>query len=191
MDEQLLLGILVIVTGYLSGSIPFAYLITRRLGIDVFQVGTGNPGAANIFRMVGRKWGAIVFLTDFSKGALPVTIGTLAQVDMAWVVACGVAAVIGHWFPIFLKFKGGAGLATGAGAILIMSPVIGLATIVAGVPLIKIFRDTGVGAGVAGAGFIVVNVLAGTNDIAIGSCVIGGLVLLRWFVVTFVVSSRT
>lgn len=189
MDEQLLLGILVIVTGYLSGSIPFAYLITRRLGVDVFEIGTGNPGAANIFRMVGRKWGAIVFLTDFSKGALPVVLATIIQVEMAWVIASGSAAVLGHWFPIFLRFKGGAGLATGAGAILIMSPVLGLIAIIAGVPLIKILRDTGVGAGVAGAGYILANAFVGTTDIAIGSCVIGGLVLLRWFVVTFVLSS--
>ena len=189
MDEQLLLGILVIVTGYLSGSIPFAYLITRRLGVDVFEIGTGNPGAANIFRMVGRKWGAIVFLADFSKGALPVVLATIIQVEMAWVIASGSAAVLGHWFPIFLRFKGGAGLATGAGAILIMSPVLGLIAIIAGVPLIKILRDTGVGAGVAGAGYILANAFVGTTDIAIGSCVIGGLVLLRWFVVTFVLSS--
>ena len=189
MDEQLLLGILLIVTGYLSGSIPFAYLITRRLGVDVFEIGTGNPGAANIFRMVGRKWGAIVFLTDFSKGALPVVLATIIQVEMAWVIASGSAAVLGHWFPIFLRFKGGAGLATGAGAILIMSPVLGLIAIIAGVPLIKILRDTGVGAGVAGAGYILANAFVGTTDIAIGSCVIGGLVLLRWFVVTFVLSS--
>ena len=189
MDEQLLLGILVIVTGYLSGSIPFAYLITRRLGIDVFEIGTGNPGAANIFRMVGRKWGAIVFLTDFSKGALPVVLATIIQVEMAWVIASGSAAVLGHWFPIFLRFKGGAGLATGAGAILIMSPVLGLIAIIAGVPLIKILRDTGVGAGVAGAGYILANAFVGTTGIAIGSCVIGGLVLLRWFVVTFLLNS--
>lgn len=189
MDEQLLLGILVIVTGYLSGSIPFAYLITRRLGVDVFEIGTGNPGAANIFRMVGRKWGAIVFLTDFSKGALPVVLATIIQVEMLWVIASGSAAVLGHWFPIFLRFKGGAGLATGAGAILIMSPVLGLIAIIAGVPLIKILRDTGVGAGVAGAGYILANAFVDATDIAIGSCVIGGLVLLRWFVVTFVLSS--
>ena len=189
MDEQLLLGILVIVTGYLSGSIPFAYLITRRLGVDVFEIGTGNPGAANIFRMVGRKWGAIVFLTDFSKGALPVVLATIIQVEMLWVIASGSAAVLGHWFPIFLRFKGGAGLATGAGAILIMSPVLGLIAIIAGVPLIKILRDTGVGAGVAGAGYILANAFVEATDIAIGSCVIGGLVLLRWFVVTFVLSS--
>jgi len=64
-----------------------------------------------------------------------------------------------------------------------------LATIIAGVPLIKVFMDTGFGAGAAGVGFIAVNALTGSNDIAIGSSVIGGLVLLRWIVVTFVLSS--
>tara|TARA_B100001123_G_scaffold130593_1_gene151614 strand:+ start:713 stop:1291 length:579 start_codon:yes stop_codon:yes gene_type:complete len=191
MDDKLLIGIFVTIAGYLSGSIPFAYIITRALGVDVFTIGTGNPGAANIFRMVGRKWGALVFLTDFSKGAFPVLMATVMELEMLWVVASGIAAVIGHWFPVFLKFKGGAGLATGAGAILIMSPVLGLATIVAGIPLIKIFKDTGVGAGVAGAGYILINATILETDIAIGSSIIGSLVLLRWIVVTFIVPSKT
>ena len=72
-----------------------------------------------------------------------------------------------------------------------MSPVLGLATIVAGIPLIKIFKDTGVGAGVAGAGYILINATILETDIAIGSSIIGSLVLLRWIVVTFIVPSKT
>ena len=112
MDDKLLIGIFVTIAGYLSGSIPFAYIITRALGVDVFTIGTGNPGAANIFRMVGRKWGALVFLTDFSKGAFPVLMATVMELEMLWVVASGIAAVIGHLFPIYSGFRGGKGIAT-------------------------------------------------------------------------------
>ena len=138
--------IVMLVVGYLLGSIPFARLFTMRSGIDLFEVGTGNPGAANVFRKIDKRIGAAVFLADGLKGALPVFIANMmgAPQDL-WIIA-GAAAVIGHWYPIFNRFKGGAGLATGAGVVLGLMPLAGVTGIVAGILMIAWVKSSAHGA---------------------------------------------
>ena len=138
--------IVMLVVGYLLGSIPFARLFTMRSGIDLFEVGTGNPGAANVFRKIDKRIGAAVFLADGLKGALPVFIANMmgAPQDL-WIIA-GAAAVIGHWYPIFNRFKGGAGLATGAGVVLGLMPLAGITGIVAGILMIAWVKSSAHGA---------------------------------------------
>jgi glycerol-3-phosphate acyltransferase PlsY len=123
--------IIVILTSYLLGSIPFSYLVARGKGVDVRQVGSGNVGATNVMRSAGKGAGALAFALDFAKGALAVVVaraiaGTYPAGDPTVIASFGaVMAVVGHVFPIWLRFKGGKGVSTGAGA---MAPLAPLAT---------------------------------------------------------------
>ena len=135
-----LLYIAIFLGGYLIGSIPFGLLIGLSQGKDVRKEGSGNIGATNVTRVVGSKAGKLCFALDFLKGAIPITAvailtkyGLLSELEFARIIAL-VAPVIGHMFPIWLKFKGGKGVATAAGAVLALAPcacLIGLAIWVA------------------------------------------------------------
>ena len=138
--------IVMLVVGYLLGSIPFARLFTIRSGIDLFEVGTGNPGAANVFRKIDKRIGAAVFLADGLKGALPVFIANMIGApENLWIIA-GSAAIVGHWYPIFNRLKGGAGLATGAGVVTGLMPLTGITGIIAGMLVIARFKSSAHGA---------------------------------------------
>ena len=138
--------IVMLVVGYLLGSIPFARLFTIRSGIDLFEVGTGNPGAANVFRKIDKRIGAAVFLADGLKGALPVFIANMIGApENLWIIA-GSAAIVGHWYPIFNRLKGGAGLATGAGVVTGLMPLAGITGIIAGLLVIARFKSSAHGA---------------------------------------------
>jgi glycerol-3-phosphate acyltransferase PlsY len=120
--------------GYLLGSIPAGYLAGRIAGIDIRNSGSGNIGATNVVRVLGKRYGYPVFAIDCLKGLIAVLIAiTVARnVDLAerWVqgfgVTAGVCSVIGHTFPIWLKFKGGKGVATSVGVIFGLMPVVAL-----------------------------------------------------------------
>ena len=104
-----------LVAAYLLGSIPFSYLVARRKGIDVRTVGSGNVGATNVMRSAGRAAGLTAFALDFLKGSLATWLALrMAGPTVAAVAA--VVAVVGHMYPVWLSFKGGKGVATGAGA---------------------------------------------------------------------------
>lgn len=110
---------------YLLGSIPFGLLISRTQGIDIRTQGSGNIGATNVFRMVGKKWGLFCFVLDFLKGlisawVLPMVLSPQAGVEFR--LLAGVCAILGHSFPVWLKFKGGKGVATSAGVIAAVAP---------------------------------------------------------------------
>ena len=119
---------LALALAYTSGSIPFAYLAGKAKSVDLRKQGSGNLGATNVFRVLGWKIGVAVFLADAAKGALPVLL-LPPRIDSArdpvlWAIAVGVAAIIGHVRPLFLKFgKGGKGVATAAGVFLALAPV--------------------------------------------------------------------
>ena len=132
MNGAILLS-LVIVGAYLVGAIPFGWIIARARGVDILRVGSGNIGATNVARMVGMGWGVLVFLLDFAKGAVPVLlVGQLdppTDIEMpphGVEVMAGVAAFLGHLFPIYLGFRGGKGVATGAGVAVALVPIITL-----------------------------------------------------------------
>jgi glycerol-3-phosphate acyltransferase PlsY len=119
----------VLLLAYLLGSIPFGLLISRSRGIDIRTQGSGNIGATNVFRMVGKSWGLLCFFLDFCKGlagallipALFLTPELAAQYPNLPLLA-GAAAIMGHNFPIWLKFKGGKGIATSGGVIAAVAP---------------------------------------------------------------------
>jgi len=114
---------------YLIGAIPFGYLVARARGVDIFQHGSGNIGATNVGRVLGKRFGILVLLLDFAKGAAPVALAPLLfrTTDSDWPadtlpVAAGLAAFLGHLFPIYLRFRGGKGVATGAGVVAVLVP---------------------------------------------------------------------
>lgn len=116
--------ILAIVIGYLLGSIPFAYIVARLVkGADIRKVGGGNIGAVNTMREIGTLPGFGVLFADMAKGALAVLIAQWLGLHLYWVFAVGMVAVAGHNWPVWLKFKGGQGLATTMGVFLALAPI--------------------------------------------------------------------
>lgn len=113
--------LLAIVAAYGVGSIPFALLVSRRHGIDVRRVGSGNVGATNVLRSVGVGPGLLVMLLDISKGVIAVLIARRIAPDLA--VGAGLAAMAGHVWPVWLRFRGGKGVATGAGVFGVLLPI--------------------------------------------------------------------
>ena len=112
--------------GYLLGSIPFGVLVAKRMGVDIYSVGSGNPGATNVLRSIGKPAGYTVFLLDFLKGVLATVwfkFGLVAFSGDPNLALWGLpAAVLGHTYPLFAKFKGGKGVATAMGGLLGVMP---------------------------------------------------------------------
>ena len=112
--------------GYLLGSIPFGVLVGKRMGVDIYSVGSGNPGATNVLRSIGKPAGYTVFLLDFLKGVLATVwfkFGLVAFSGDPNLALWGLpAAVLGHTYPLFAKFKGGKGVATAMGGLLGVMP---------------------------------------------------------------------
>mgnify|MGYP001246586953 FL=1 len=127
--------IAVLLVGYLLGSIPFAVIVAKRAGVDIFSVGSGNPGATNVLREVGKQAGYCVFVLDFLKGLaattwflLPIFVFSEDPTLGLWGLP---AAVLGHTFPVFSRFRGGKGVASTMGGLLGVMPaslIIGLVT---------------------------------------------------------------
>ena len=132
-DVNPLLIIGAVIVSYFLGTFPSALIVAKRGGVDVTAAGSGNPGTSNVVRLLGWKYGLVVFLADVLKGS--------ASVAIAWFVmntqpdalrvsylayVCGYAAVIGHTFPITRKFVGGKGVATGGGVMYVLYPVMSL-----------------------------------------------------------------
>jgi glycerol-3-phosphate acyltransferase PlsY len=118
-----ILNPIVALVAYLVGSIPFGFLIAKSRGIDIRQHGSGNIGATNVFRTLGKKWGIACFACDFLKGLVAVLIafGLSGGSSVAGIIAA-VACIVGHNFPVWLKFKGGKGIATSGGVLVALLP---------------------------------------------------------------------
>jgi acyl phosphate:glycerol-3-phosphate acyltransferase len=112
---------LAILIGYLAGSVPFAYLLARRRGIDVRVAGSGNVGAANVLRTTGPWRGVIVMALDMSKGIAAVAIANVLGGTSSMALS-GAAAIVGHIYPVWLRFHGGKGVAVAAGVFTMLSP---------------------------------------------------------------------
>lgn len=120
------------IAGYVLGSISFAVLIARVNGVDIFNVGSGNPGASNVLRMFGKKQGYLCFLLDAFKGIAAVLAGLglanqLGGEPEYLAVTALLFAILGHSFSVFLRFRGGKGVATTIGGLLTLMPIVFLA----------------------------------------------------------------
>jgi len=132
--------IVLILLSYLIGSIPFSYLTAKIMGnIDIRNYGSGNSGATNVLRTLGKKAGFIAFVGDFTKGfSVALIAKSILGVDAAVIFSAFV--VLGHCYPIFLKFKGGKGVATTGGTIFGLYPLIGIILLVILILIVKFTR---------------------------------------------------
>jgi len=206
MDARFTSAIAMIVGAYLVGSIPFGLIVGLARGVDVRKAGSGNIGATNVGRVLGRGYGVAVFVLDTLKGLVPVFLagrvlgghgargGPLSSVDCLLWIGVAAACILGHVFPVYLRFKGGKGVATSLGVLLGIYPyytvpglmVFGLWVVVTGLT-----RYVSVGSMTAAAAFPVVFALAahryraswGTVDelwpMYVFAVVIAGLVIYR------------
>jgi glycerol-3-phosphate acyltransferase PlsY len=120
--------LLIAIVSYLIGSIPSGYLVARSQGVDIRQHGSRNIGATNVLRVMGKKWGYLVFFRDIFKGFLAVKLGSLVTAHfllspvLGGVVAA-ISCILGHNYTIWLGFKGGKGIATSGGVVLALFPI--------------------------------------------------------------------
>jgi glycerol-3-phosphate acyltransferase PlsY len=121
---------LMLLFAYLLGSIPTGFLLGSFSGIDIRKAGSGNVGATNVARVVGKKQGVITLLVDVAKGFIPVLIASRLGFDLTVTVLAALAAFVGHLYPVFLKFQGGKGVATALGIFLAVAPLASLALVV-------------------------------------------------------------
>lgn len=143
------------ILAYLLGSIPFGYLMVRwQKGIDVRRTGSGGTGATNVSRNLGVAGFVATFVLDAGKGLLAVLLEKwLTGGDPRWIAAVSVAAILGHCFPVWLKFHGGKGVATGVGVFLALAPVqVGLVLVIFAI-VVAIWRYVSLGSMVATAAF--------------------------------------
>lgn len=173
--------ILLAVLSYLIGSIPFGLLIAKTQGQDIRTVGSGNIGATNVLRSLGKPLGIACFVLDALKGFVPASLFPMfGNVDPTFEILFGAAAILGHNFPVFLKFKGGKGVATGAGVLLSVSP---LAVVIGGGTWVVVFYISGyvsLGSIIAALVVILVGWTAGYDPVtATALTLLGALTIYR------------
>jgi acyl phosphate:glycerol-3-phosphate acyltransferase len=115
--------LLAVVAAYLVGSIPFAQLLSQRQGVDLRRVGSGNVGATNVLRTLGVRAAVLAMMLDAVKGTIAVLVAQRLTNGVTPPVAAGLASMLGHVYPVWLRFKGGKGVATAAGAFAVLTPV--------------------------------------------------------------------
>jgi acyl phosphate:glycerol-3-phosphate acyltransferase len=144
--------VVLVVAGYLAGSLPFGYWVGRARGLDVRSIGSGNIGATNVWRALGWRYGLPVVLLDVAKAFVPALLGVLLVDDLAGVLA-GAAAMLGHWRPVFLRFaRGGKTVAAAGGVFFAVAPLVGLATLAVWVVVFLATRYASVASIVAAVG---------------------------------------
>ncbi|MBU0674967.1 MAG: glycerol-3-phosphate 1-O-acyltransferase PlsY [Proteobacteria bacterium] len=171
----------VILFGYLLGSIPFGLLYGKLAGVDVRRKGSGNIGATNVTRLLGRKLGILTLASDMAKGIIPMAIASqfFAQepnVEL-FITLAGTAAFLGHCFPVYLGFKGGKGVATALGIYLFLSPVSTLWAILVFISTVLIRGYVSLGSLLASAAMPLILLWSDRSGIQIGSAVVIGLVI--------------
>jgi glycerol-3-phosphate acyltransferase PlsY len=142
-----------ILAGYLLGSIDFGVIVPRMFGIDIYGTGSGNPGATNVLRTVGRREAALVLLGDLAKGVVAGVLGDLAGGPVIG-FAAGLAAVVGHCFPVWHRFRGGKGVAAAGGMVFYLEPFAALVLLGVFVLVVGLTRKASLGSLVAVAGLV-------------------------------------
>ena len=140
-----LTALLALLLSYLIGAVPAAAWLARARGVDIRKVGSGNSGATNVLRSLGKGPALLVASFDILKGVLAVLLARTLGLSAEWAALCGVLAVIGHNFSPFLAFRGGKGVATSFGVIAILDPVLGLTTFVLAIACMWLTRFVSAG----------------------------------------------
>lgn len=173
-------AVLAVTLAYLVGSIPFAFLLTRKRGVDLRRVGSGNVGATNVLRTAGVRAAVLAMALDGIKGTIAVLAAQSISAGLAASVMAALASVVGHVYPVWLRFRGGKGVATAAGAFAVLAPVaLGVATTVF-VIAVAMTRFISVGS-IAGAITLVVIAAVGDapNTVAAGAAAAALIIIHR------------
>lgn len=175
--------LLLCIFAFFFGSIPWGYIIGKTKEIDLRKIGSGNIGATNVMRVIGKKQALITLFLDISKGFIPVfVIKLIPQYSTNCILlgTVGVLAILGHCFTPFLKFKGGKGVATSIGVLLAYIPLVGIITVATWIVAVKISRISSVGA-LLSFGLLPVNVyiLNCPDEVLVFACAFTTIVYLR------------
>ena len=178
MDSPWLIGLLTLL-GYLIGSIPFGVVVSQLLGVaDPRSAGSRNVGFTNVLRVSGKKAGVLTLVGDIGKGWFVAWVGTLLLHQESAILFVAMASIVGHLNSIFLKFKGGKGVATSIGAVLGVAPWIGLALLGIWVGAVLLWKYSSGGALVAFGVFPIMALVFHRSWLFVGfACVVG---LLIW-----------
>jgi glycerol-3-phosphate acyltransferase PlsY len=180
LETSILAQCIVIGTAYLIGSIPTGLLLGKAYGIDVRNEGSGNIGATNLYRTVGRKVGIITLIGDCLKGLLPVLLVKFSALPPELAAWVGLAAFCGHVFSIFLKFKGGKGVATALGVFLALAPLAVACAIALFAVTMYLWRYVSLGSITAAVAMpVAVFFLGGSSSVTIVTLIIAAIVVLR------------
>lgn len=176
---------LVIILAYLIGSIPFGYLIVKAArGADVRATGSGGTGATNVSRRAGKAAGILTLVLDALKGAIAIVIARALLDEVAvtnrgwWIAATAVAVIIGHIFPVWLGFRGGKGVATGAGVFLVIAPLALLCAGMVFLAVVLLTRYVSLGSIVGAATIPVFAWLTGLRTPEVTGAVAGALLII-------------
>ena len=171
--------LLAVLAAYLMGSIPFAQLLSTRRGIDLRRVGSGNVGASNVLRTLGVRPAVLAMMLDAVKGTVAVLIAQRLTNGVAAPVAAGLASMIGHVYPVWLRFRGGKGVATAAGAFAVLTPVAAVVAVGAFLLTVALTRFISVGSMVAALTLAAWAIASDTPSIVgIGAAIGAALVLI-------------
>lgn len=181
MNDHMLL-ILVLAGAYLLGSIPTGLLLGKAYGIDVRKEGSGNIGATNLYRTVGRKVGVMTLVGDCLKGMLPVLAVKYSSLPVEYAAWVGLAAFCGHVFSVFLRFRGGKGVATALGVFLALSPLAVAIAVGVFVVLMLVWRYVSLGSIAAAAVMpIAVWALGEGRVVGVVTMIVAVIVIIRHF----------
>ena len=146
-----MMSVFALAAGYLLGSVDFAVLVGKLKGVDIYSVGSGNPGTSNVLRTMGKGAAATVLVGDLLKGLMAGLVGYLVApagtglLSSGLIAAAGFMAVVGHCYPLFHRFKGGKGIATGLGVVIWASPLAALILLSVWAVLVKLTKVAAIG----------------------------------------------
>lgn len=172
-------ALLAVLASYLLGAIPAGAWVARSRGVDIRTVGSGNSGATNVLRSLGKGPALAVAVFDIVKGALAVLLGRWLGLPEPWAALCGVAAVLGHNFSPFLGFRGGKGVATSFGVVGMIHPVVGISAFVLAIFVMWMTRFVSAGS-IVGAAAAIVMIIMVQPPLWMMAYVIGLALLLIW-----------
>jgi acyl phosphate:glycerol-3-phosphate acyltransferase len=183
-DRRMTLAIAIaLVAAYVVGSIDFAVIVARMHGVDIHEVGSGNPGASNVLRSIGRLPAAMVLIGDTLKGVIGAAMGMIAagSVDfqVEWAFLAGFAAVVGHCYPVFHRFRGGKGVATGLGVLLFTVPIVGVIVVAGWLMLVKLTKTASISSLIAVAASVPLAIWQGVEGMSL-VWLLATVVLVVW-----------
>jgi acyl phosphate:glycerol-3-phosphate acyltransferase len=171
---------LLLICSYLLGSVPTGLLLARALGVNIRETGSGNIGATNVYRTLGRKIGILTLIGDCLKGLIPVLVAKWLGLPDLWIAAVGLAAFLGHVYTVFLGFKGGKGVATALGVFLGAAPLSVLAGLVVFALVLYKWRYVSA-ASIAAAAVVPIAITVTTckPELIAMACIIAALIIFK------------